>query len=87
MPTLDSSGVCVTNCTNELAYFSHTVGFEFRYGTPIGPIALDLGYQLNAAKYLAQTGGTCPGTPTSACITSLANLPAFQFFVNLGTTF
>lgn len=77
-------GVCLTNCTNELAYFSHTVGFEFRYGTPIGPVALDLGYQLNPAKYLAQTAGTCPG-PT--CVTTLTNLPPFQFFVNLGTTF
>jgi outer membrane protein insertion porin family len=82
-----NSSVCATNCTNDLAYFSHTLGFEFRYGTPIGPVALDLGYQLNAAKYLAQTGGTCPGTPTSACLTNLATLPAFQFFVNLGTTF
>jgi outer membrane protein insertion porin family len=79
--------VCVTNCTNELGYFSHTLGFEFRYGTPIGPVALDLGYQLNPAKYLAQTGGTCPGTPTSACLTNLTKLPPFQFFVNLGTTF
>jgi outer membrane protein insertion porin family len=88
-PTFDPSNpsVCLTNCTNDLNYFSHTVGFEFRYGTPIGPIALDLGYQLNPAKYLAQTGGTCPGTPTAACLTNLANLPAFQFFVNLGTTF
>jgi len=79
--------VCLTNCTNELSYFSHTLGFEFRYGTPIGPVALDLGYQLNPARYLIQSGGTCPATPTAACLTTLSRLPAFQFFINLGTTF
>jgi outer membrane protein insertion porin family len=82
-----SPNVCLTNCTNELAYFSHTVGFEFRYSTPVGPVAVDLGYQLNPAKYLLQSGGTCPATPTAACLTSLAKLPAFQFFVNLATSF
>ena len=88
-PTFSSSNpnVCLTNCTNELKYFSHTVGFEFRYGTPIGPIALDLGYQLNPARFLIQSGGTCPATSTSACLTTLSKLPGFQFFVNLGTTF
>jgi len=88
-PTFDPSNpsVCLTNCTNELRYFSHTVGFEFRYGTPIGPVAVDLGYQLNPAKFLVQSGGTCPGTPTAACLTTLTRLPSFQFFVNLGTTF
>jgi outer membrane protein assembly factor BamA len=88
-PTFNASNpnVCLTNCTNEMAYFSHTVGFEFRYGTPIGPVALDLGYQLNPAQYLIQTGGTCPATTTAACLTTLARLPGFQFFVNLGTTF
>jgi len=79
--------VCLTNCTNELNYFSHTVGFEFRYSTPIGPVALDLGYQLNPARYLIQSGGTCPATPTASCQTTLARLPGFQFFINLGTTF
>jgi outer membrane protein insertion porin family len=79
--------VCLTNCTNELSYFSHTVGFEFRYNTPIGPVALDLGYQLNPAQYLIQSGGTCPATTTAACLTTLARLPGFQFFINLGTTF
>src|SRR5216683_2639816 len=79
--------VCLTNCTNELAYFSYTVGFEFRYSTPIGPVAVDLGYQLNPAKYLFQSGGTCPATPTAACLITLARLPRFQFFINLGTTF
>ncbi len=88
-PTFDPSNpnVCLTNCQNDLSYFSHTVGFEFRYGTPIGPVALDLGYQLNPAKYLIQSGGTCPSTPTAACLTNLTRLPAFQFFINLGTTF
>lgn len=79
--------VCLTNCTNELRYFSHTAGFEFRYGTPIGPVALDLGYQLNPAQFVVQSGGTCPATTTAACLTTLTRLPAFQFFVNLGTTF
>ena len=88
-PTFDPANpnVCLTNCTNELSYFSHTLGFEFRYGTPIGPVALDLGYQLNPARYLIQSGGTCPATPTAACLTTLSRLPAFQFFINLGTTF
>ena len=78
--------VCLTNCTNELNYFSHTVGFEFRYGTPIGPVALDLGYQLNPARFVIQSG-TCPATAASACQTTLSRLPNFQFFFNLGTTF
>ena len=78
--------VCLTNCTNELNYFSHTVGFEFRYGTPIGPVALDLGYQLNPARFVIQSG-TCPATAASACQTTLSRLPSFQFFFNLGTTF
>ena len=88
-PTFSPSNpnVCVTNCTNELTYFSHTAGFEFRYGTPVGPVALDLGYQLNPARFLVQSGGVCPATATTACLTTLTKLPAFQFFFNLGTTF
>jgi len=72
---------CATNCNNDLNYFSHTLGFEFRYGTPIGPVAVDLGYQLNSPRFqvpIAVNG--IPGV-------GLSRLPAFQFFVNLGTTF
>ena len=88
-PTFDPSqpNLCLTNCTNELSYFSHTVGFEFRYSTPIGPVAIDLGYQLNPAKFLTPYSGTCPPTSTAACLTTLSKLPGFQFFINLGTTF
>jgi len=94
VPTLGSTidafnrpmSVCLTNCTNELNYFSHTVGIEFRYGTPIGPVAIDLGYLLNPAQFIVQSG-TCPATVTTACQTTLSRLPSFQFFVNLGATF
>jgi len=34
-----------------LDYFSHTIGFGFRYPTPVGPVRVDFGYQLNPAEY------------------------------------
>ena len=73
--------VCLTDCANEMNYFSHTVGFEFRYGTPIGPIALDLGYQLNPGSFVSPV--TVNGNPG----VGVSRVPSFQFFVNLGTTF
>jgi len=75
---------CLYNCTNQMNYFSHTVGFEFRYHTPIGPVSIDLAYQLNAPQFLEPDGVTLPnGTPGL----TLARLGAFQFSVNLGATF
>ena len=76
--------LCASNCTNDLAYLSHTVGFALRYNTPIGPVSIDLGYQLNPARFLVPIGTAVPGQPVPL---TLERLPAFQFFVNLGTTF
>jgi len=80
--------ICAIHCDNSLNYFSHTVGFEFRYHTPIGPVSIDLAYQLNAPKFLIPSGNTatCTNTSTTACL-ELSQLPRFQFFVNLGSTF
>ena len=69
---------CLLNCTNDLDYLSHTIGFGFRYATPIGPVRLDLGYQLNPARFLVPDG---QGGLT------LSRLPHFQFFFNLGAIF
>jgi len=80
-PNGQPTTVCLTNCTNDLKYFSHTLGFEFRYATPIGPIALDLGYQLNPASFVSPA--TVNGNPGVV----VSRLPGFQFFFNLGTTF
>jgi outer membrane protein insertion porin family len=83
---------CEFNCTNELNYFAHTVGLGFRYGTPVGPIRIDLGYQINRPQF-----GTpiCPsGVATVTCQLQqgqfgfrATRLPGFQIFFNLGSTF
>jgi outer membrane protein assembly factor BamA len=83
-----SPNICLTNCTNQLSYFSHTLGFELRYHTPVGPVSIDLAYQLNPARFLVPSGNspTCTNSLAITCL-MLARLPAFQFFVNLGSTF
>ncbi len=82
MPMVNLGGVCLTDCTNELNYFSHTVGFEIRYHTPVGPVSIDLAYQLNPANFLVPANSAVSGGPLT-----VQRLPAFQFFVNLGSTF
>ncbi len=81
------NGTTITNTLSEcpnMNYFSHTVGFGFRYGTPIGPVRLDFGYQLNPAQFVSCTAAVgsvqCPSVQTS-------QLPHFQFFFNIGSIF
>jgi outer membrane protein insertion porin family len=81
---------CEFNCTNELNYLAHTVGMGFRYATPVGPIRIDLGYQLNRPQFVAPI---CPtGVAASNCLQGqfgfqATRLPGFQIFFNLGSTF
>ena len=81
---------CQYNCTNELNYFAHTVGLGFRYSTPVGPIRIDLGYQLNRPKFVT---AICPaGVVPADCQQGqlgfqATRLPGFQIFFNLGSTF
>jgi outer membrane protein insertion porin family len=81
--------VCLTNCSNELNYFAHTVGFGVRYKTPVGPIRVDLGYQLNRPMFVIPI--PCPSATPTCAIGSLGQqgtrLPGFQIFFNLGSTF
>ncbi len=87
-PVFDTPTHCLYNCTNELNYFSHTVGFGVRYATPVGPIRVDLGYQINRPLFVipVPTPGnvnlnTCPGMCEGT------RLPKFQIFFNLGPSF
>lgn len=83
--------VCATNCTNQLDYFAHTIGLGLRYKTPVGPIRIDLGYQLNRPSFVIPI--PCPSNTTSSTcpVGSLGQqgtkLPGFQIFFNLGSSF
>ena len=81
--------VCATNCMNELNYFAHTIGLGLRYKTPVGPIRIDLGYQLNRPSFVIPI--PCPSSATGCQVGSLGQqgtrLPGFQIFFNLGSSF
>ena len=79
---------CTSNCGNELNYFSHTVGLGVRYATPVGPIRIDLGYQLNRPTFAIQCRNV-PIDPKNPVITCQqgTRLPGFQIFFNLGASF
>ena len=62
-----------------LDYFSHTIGFGVRYPTPVGPVRVDIGYQLNPASY--QSFNT---TTQQAVIYHLSH---FGFSFNIGPVF
>jgi outer membrane protein insertion porin family len=72
---------CVYNCTNELNYFSNTVGFGLRYATPVGPIRIDLGYGLNRPEFVIP----CPNS--IVLCQQGTRLSRLQIFFNLGSSF
>jgi len=82
---------CLNNCSNELSYFSHTFGVGVRYATPVGPIRVDLGYQINRPFFVIPI--PCPsGTTTTTCPTGSlgyesTQLPRLQVFFSLGSSF
>jgi outer membrane protein assembly complex protein YaeT len=66
-----------------LNYFSHTVGFGLRYPTPVGPVRIDFGYQLNPPRY---QGIVFPSGSTVG-VSRVLQLPHFGFFFNIGPIF
>jgi outer membrane protein insertion porin family len=86
-PSATNPTLCVYNCTNELNYFAHTVGFGIRYATPVGPIRIDLGYQINRPFFVVTCVPATSGTPVMPLCLKGAQLPRLQIFFNLGPTF
>jgi outer membrane protein insertion porin family len=72
---------CEFNCTNELNYFSHTVGFGLRYATPVGPIRVDIGYDINQPHFVI------PCRSAAVLCQQATRLPKIQVFFNLGSSF
>jgi outer membrane protein insertion porin family len=65
----------------ELNYLSHTVGFGFRYATPIGPVRVDFGYLINPAEY------SVTPTPPTVPATQMFHVSHFGFSFNIGPVF
>jgi outer membrane protein insertion porin family len=80
-PTGPPITVCATNCSNELRYLAHTIGFGVRYATPVGPIRVDFGYQLNRPLFVIPCSNNIPGCQHGG------RLPPIQVFFNLGSSF
>jgi outer membrane protein insertion porin family len=86
-PTGPPLTTCVTNCSNELNYFAHTIGFGIRYATPVGPIRVDLGYQINRPFFVVPCVSATSNTPASTNCFKGTQLPRLQIFFNLGSSF
>ncbi len=71
------TGVTIGTC--DFRYFSHALGLGARYKTPVGPIRLDLSYNLNPPKYPVITGVV--GAPY------VGNAGHFNFFFSIGQSF
>jgi outer membrane protein insertion porin family len=63
----------------DLNYFSHTVGFGLRYPTPVGPVRVDFGFQLNPASYQVYN--------TTTSTIQAYQLSHFGFSFNIGPIF
>lgn len=71
-----------SNCN--FNYVSQSVGGGLRYRTPIGPVRLDLGYNLNPPTFAVFTTDPVTKIPSFSHIETLKR---FNFFFSIGQTF
>jgi outer membrane protein assembly complex protein YaeT len=75
-------------------YMVHAVGFGIRYRTPVGPLRVDLGYDINPPAFFGFKGtqqdlitagvNPCAGVPNKCVQQSVGH---FQYFFSIGQTF
>jgi outer membrane protein assembly factor BamA len=79
------TGVTIGYCN--FNYFSHAIGLGARYKTPVGPIRLDLSYNLNPPVYPVITEQTSPGVYVNGITPYEGNAGHFNFFFSIGQSF
>lgn len=68
-------------------YISHAAGFGLRYRTPVGPIRLDLGYNLNRPNYHIIPTVTTTKTGQTIIGPDVQGAGRWQFLFSIGQTF
>lgn len=77
-----------TTSTCDFSYMSQAVGAGVRYKTPIGPVRVDMGYNLNPPVFPVKApcaGVTDPSTCTA--VPHVEQVRHFNFFFSIGQTF
>ena len=67
-------------------YNSQSVGAGIRYRTPVGPVSIDMGYNLNPTAFPIGAPAQ-PAPPAPPILPSSQVLRHFNFFFNIGQTF
>jgi outer membrane protein insertion porin family len=88
----DCRNVTIPQAENKCSfnYLSHAIGSGIRYKTPIGPVRVDVGYNLNPTTFprycingcTTVNGATVPNAPGD-----VHTLSRFNFFFSIGQTF
>ena len=72
--------------TCDFSYMSQAVGTGIRYRTPIGPVRVDMGYNLNPPVFPVKA--PCAGvTGTCTALPQVEQVRHFNFFFSIGQTF
>ena len=72
--------------TCDFSYMSQAVGLGVRYHTPIGPVRVDFGYNLNPPVFPVKD--PCSGvTGTCTAVPNVEQVRHFNFYFSLGQTF
>ena len=79
------TGVTIGTC--DFNYFSHAVGLGARYKTPVGPIRVDLSFNLNPPTYPVITEQTAPGVYVNNILPYVGQGSRFNFFFSIGQSF
>jgi outer membrane protein assembly factor BamA len=80
-----SGGIAFGTCN--FNYFDHAVGLGTRYKTPVGPLRLDLMYNLNPPVYPIIPTQNPDGTYVNGAVPSVGKGSHFQFFFSIGQSF
>ena len=77
--------VAIGKC--DFNYFSHAVGVGARYNTAVGPIRLDLSYNLNPPKYPVFPPQNADGSFVKGALPKVGQGSHFNFFFSIGQSF